>query len=88
MKKSEFRLPCGGSSLGLRKAQPLASASRGAGPSYGKDRPTKTCVQNGDTHIQHALHNLDHTVSDESRKPGSTSHSILGKFLSITAALE
>lgn len=28
--------------LGLRKKQPLANASSGAGPSYGKPRPTNT----------------------------------------------
>ncbi len=42
LKKSVFLLLLGGSNLGLRKAQPLAMASRGAGPSYGKDSPTKS----------------------------------------------
>lgn len=42
LKNSEFNLVCGGCNLGFRKAQPLAKASKGAGPSYGKDKPTKT----------------------------------------------
>lgn len=42
LKNCEFRLLCGGCNLGFRKAQPLAKASSGAGPSYGKDNPTKT----------------------------------------------
>lgn len=33
LKKSVFLLLLGGLNLGLRKAQPLAMASRGAGPS-------------------------------------------------------
>ena len=32
----------GGVTLGLRKTQPWATASSGAGPSYGNPRPTKT----------------------------------------------
>jgi len=43
LKKSVFLLLFGGLNLGLRKAQPLAMASKGAGPSYGKDRPTNNC---------------------------------------------
>lgn len=42
LKKSVFLLLLDGSNLGLRKAQPLAMASRGAGPSYGKDSPTNS----------------------------------------------
>lgn len=42
LKNSVFSLLCGGFNLGFRKAQPLAKASRGAGPSYGNDNPTKT----------------------------------------------
>lgn len=33
LKKSEFSLVCGGSNFGFRKMQPLAKASKGAGPS-------------------------------------------------------
>lgn len=43
LKKSVFLLLFEGLNLGLRKAQPLAMASRGAGPSYGKERPTNSC---------------------------------------------
>lgn len=48
LKKAEFNLLCGGCNLGLRKTQPLAKASNGAGPSYGKDNPTKTCKHSRD----------------------------------------
>lgn len=43
LKNSEFSLLFGGFNLGFRKMQPFAKASKGAGPSYGNDSPTKTC---------------------------------------------
>lgn len=46
LKKSVFLLLLDGSNLGFRKAQPLAMASRGAGPSYGKESPTKSWRRN------------------------------------------
>lgn len=47
LKNCVFRLLCGGCNLGFRKAQPLAKASNGAGPSYGNDNPTKTYNRQG-----------------------------------------
>jgi len=42
LKNSVFLLLFGGLNLKFRKAQPLAIASKGAGPSYGNPRPTNS----------------------------------------------
>lgn len=42
LKNSVFLLLFGGLNLKFRKAHPLAIASKGAGPSYGNPRPTKS----------------------------------------------
>lgn len=46
LKKSWLRELWGGLNLGCRKMQPLAMASRGAGPSYGKPNPMKSLSGN------------------------------------------
>lgn len=42
----------GGSIWGLRKTQPLAMASKGAGPSYGNPRPMKSFVSYERVHVK------------------------------------
>lgn len=55
LKNSVFLLLFGGLNLKFRKAHPLAIASKGAGPSYGNPRPTKSWkIEN--TNLNFVLH--------------------------------